>query len=104
MTRRALSRFAGFVLLIGPGGLHAQVAEVATFYLASGNDTLVMERATRLPNRLTLDLVDTKRLGRVMLSADLATSGLVTAVDARFFASDRDTAPVQHTKARFDGD
>jgi hypothetical protein len=82
----------------------AQVPERATFYLVAGSDTLVVERMTRLPNRLQLELVDAKRFGRVALTADLATSGLVTTVDARFFKSDRDTTPIQQTTVRFDAD
>jgi uncharacterized protein len=81
----------------------AQVPEKATFYLVAGHDTLVVERMTRLPNRLQLELFDTRRLGRSTITANLATSGLVTDADASFFTS-RDTVPIQRTTIRFSGD
>src|ERR1041385_5712560 len=94
------------LLLLGlcAGMASAQVPERATFYLVLGNDTLAVERMTRLPNRLQAQLYDTKRLGRVELDAALLLSGLVSSVEASFYKSDRDTAPLQRTTVRFAGD
>src|SRR3954453_2837619 len=92
--------------IIGSAALHflsprfaaGQVAETATFYLVSGTDTLVVERMTRLPNRLEPDLFDTQRMGRARIPANPTTAGLVIDADASFFASSRDTVPLQYTR------
>jgi hypothetical protein len=81
-----------------------QLSESATFYLTVGNDTLIVERMTRLPNRLQFQLFDTKRLGKVDLTAELLTSALVSNVDVSFFKSVQDTIPIQRAAVHFVGD
>ena len=106
MTARFLAGtlFAASLTFVPPGNVAAQVPEAATFYLIVGNDTLVVERMTRLPNRLHFQLFDTKRLGKVDLTAELLPSALVSSVDVSFFKSERDTVPLQHTLVRLIGD
>ena len=92
-------------LSVSPAAIAAaQVLESATFYLVVNNDTVVVERMTRLPNRLQFQLYDTKRLGKVDLIAELLPSALVGNVDVSFFKADRDTVPIQQTTVRFGGD
>jgi uncharacterized protein len=102
--RRTFSPAVAAALVSLSATAHAQAAETATFYLVARNDTLVIERMTRWPNRVQLELIDTRRFGRATISANLATSGLVTDADASFFTSDRDTVPTQRTTVRFSGD
>src|SRR5438552_12773124 len=81
-----------------------QVPEAATFYLVAGTDTLVVERMTRLPNRVQFQLFDMKRLGKVDLTAEVLPSAQISTVDVSFFTATRDTIPMQHSVVRFVGD
>lgn len=107
MTRFFPFRIAAVVaaLYFAPAVLAAaQLPEAATFYLTVGTDTLIIERMTRLPNRLQFQLFDMKRTGKVDLTAELLPSGQVGNVDVSFFTSMRDTAPLRRTAVRTVGD
>jgi dienelactone hydrolase len=106
MSVRILARTVTFVVLtlLPMAAAAAQVPETATFYVVTGNDTLIVERMTRLPNRLQFQLFDTKRFGRVALTAELLPSALVSGVDVSFFKSALDSTPLQHTLVRFIAD
>jgi dienelactone hydrolase len=105
MTARFCARAAfSAALTVMSAAAVAQVPETATFYLTVGNDTLVVERMTRLPSRLQFQLFDTKRLGKVDLTAELLPSAQVSGVDASFYTSERDTTPSKHTLVRLLGD
>lgn len=106
MNARCVARAAVFAALTFASSAvaAAQAPEAATFYLIIGNDTIIVERMTRLPNRLHFQLFQVKQLGKMDLTAELLPSAQVSAVDVSFFASARDTVPARHASARFAGD
>ena len=96
--------FAAAALLALAGRAAAQTPEAATFYFVIGNDTISVERTTRLPNHLESRLYNLRGMSRAEFTADLRTSGLVKTFSTSFFKSDRDTVPIQQTTVEFDAD
>jgi dienelactone hydrolase len=85
-----LARVVGALVLVASGA-NAQSAERTTFYLISGNDTILAERLTRTATSLDGEFADRARGGRLTYSATLLPNGLITRLATRFFTSSADT-------------
>lgn len=96
-------RSLAFTVLL-PLAAAAQQSERATFYLVVGRDTVTVERSERAARQLNFQLLDTRSRTRVDVVARLRRDGLVSDVEQRVFATDRDTTPVMTVDVTFTDD
>lgn len=91
MSFSRLAVFAAMVAAAPSAATSERPSDHATFYIISGTDTVVAERATRSATSLVGEFADRARGGRIVYTAALTPNGLVSRLTTRVFQSSRDT-------------
>lgn len=92
-------------LVLTASAVQAQQVEQYRWIVRNGNDTVSVERVTRGPSEMRVEILVSRR-ARLSVVASTTAQGCVTGADVRVFpwGAAPDATPVQRVEVRLDGD